>query len=255
MGLRLLVPAGARRADRVIAISEAGRRDLIETLELDPSRIAVVHLGFGFEEQADPTSEVELRARHRLEDAAIVLTVSPALRHKNLGRLIDAFAEVAQERNAMLVVVGHSGLEQEGLRDRVRARGIEDRVRFTGWVTESDLEGLYAAATLFVYPSLLEGFGMPLLEAMRRDVPVACSNASALPEVAGNAAEMFDPYDVGAIAAAIRRLVDDEGRREQLVERGRQRYPLFSWERAARATLDVYRAVLSERNSARTSHQ
>jgi glycosyltransferase involved in cell wall biosynthesis len=251
-GLRLLVPAGARRADRVIAISEAGKRDLVETLGLDPSRIEVVHLGFGSRQQPAATTEAELRERYQLGNAPLLLTVSPALRHKNLERLIDAFAGLAREREATLVIAGHGGLEQEALRDHAHALDIDERVRFTGWVEEQDLEGLYAAASLFVYPSLLEGFGMPLLEAMRRGVPVACSNTSALPEVAGEAAELFDPHDVGAIASAMRRLLDDHERREELVARGRLRYPRFSWERAAWTTLGVYRDVLAERSTSHT---
>jgi glycosyltransferase involved in cell wall biosynthesis len=255
LGLRLLVPPGAHRADRVIAISEAGKRDLIETLGLDPGRIEVVHLGFGFRERADPAPEAELRERYRLGDSAIVLTISPALRHKNLARLIDAFAEVVRDRDAVLVVVGHGGLERDSLVARARERGIEERLRFTGWVDERDLEGLYAAARVFVYPSLLEGFGLPLLEAMRRGVPVACSNVSAMPEVAGDAAELFDPYEAEAIAAAVARLLEDNARREELVARGRERVPRFTWERAARATLALYRDVIGARSSARTNHQ
>jgi glycosyltransferase involved in cell wall biosynthesis len=255
IGLRLLVPAGARRADRMIAISEAVKRDLIETLGVDPARIDVVHNGFGFDGEVDPAPEAELRDRYGLGQASIVLTVSPALRHKNLGRLIEAFAGLTPERPATLVVVGHGGLEQETLRARARELAIEDRLVFTGWVEERDLEGLYEAASLFVYPSLFEGFGMPILEAMRRGLPVACSNTSSLPEVAGDAAELFDPYDPRAIAAAMRRLLDDDERRAELVTRGDRRYRLFTWERSARGTLDVYRDVLAARSSSSTSRQ
>jgi alpha-1,3-rhamnosyl/mannosyltransferase len=162
---------------------------------------------------------------------------------------------VASDRDAVLVLAGHGGLERDALVARARDRGIGERLRFTGWIDDRDLEGFYAAARAFVYPSLLEGFGMPLLEAMRRRVPVACSNVSALPEVAGDAAELFDPYDVEAIAAAVRRLLDDRERREELVTKGLERVPLFTWERAARATLALYRDVLGARNSTRTNHQ
>jgi alpha-1,3-rhamnosyl/mannosyltransferase len=122
---------------------------------------------------------------------------------------------------------------------------VGDRVLFTGWVDDADLEGFYAAATAFVYPSLMEGFGMPVLEAMRRGVPVACSDVSALPEVAGDAAELFDPRDPAAIAAALRTLLSDPQRRDELVRRGHERHPLFTWERAARETQAVYESVLA----------
>jgi glycosyltransferase involved in cell wall biosynthesis len=254
-GLRLLVPAGARRAARVIAISHAGKQDLVETLGLDPDRIDVVHLGFGAGQHPDPTPEAELRERYRLGDAPIVLAVAAALRHKNLGRLIDAFAALARERSAALVCVGHAGLEQQALRERAQAHGLGERMCFTGWIEDRDLEGFYAAARLFIHPNLFDGWALPILEAMRRGVPVACSNATVLVEAAGDAAELFDPRDVGAIAAAIRRLLDDRERREELIARGRLRYPLFKWEKTAQATLDVYRDVLAGRSASRTSHQ
>ena len=255
LGLRALVPTGARRADRVIAISQAGKRDLIDTLGLEPGNVDVVYLGFGMSPAADPLPEAELRDRYGLGDGPVVLTISAALRHKNLERLIRAFARVTAAHDAHLVVVGHSGLEQDALRAAADAQGIADRVVFTGWVDDAVVEGLYAVATVFAYPSLLEGFGLPLLEAMRRDVPVACSNVSALPEVAGDAAELFDPHDDNAIARAVARLLVDAERRGELIARGRERWPQFTWERAARETLAVYDRVLETRRAARTAAQ
>jgi glycosyltransferase involved in cell wall biosynthesis len=255
LGLRVVVPAGARRADRVISISEAGKRDVVETLRLDPAKIDVVYLGFGMPAHAEPAPEPELRERYGLGEVPIVLTVAAALRHKNLDRLLEAFALVADERATRLVVVGHAGLEHSSLRSRAAGLGIGDRVVFTGWIEDGELEGLYAAATAFVYPSLIEGFGMPLLEAMQRGVPVACSNVSALPEVAGQAAELFDPHDPTAIAAALRRLLDDPARRAELIALGERRYPEFTWERAAHGTLETYRRALRARNRDSTHPQ
>jgi glycosyltransferase involved in cell wall biosynthesis len=243
VGLGLVVPAGARRADRVIAISEAGKRDVVETLRLRPERVDVVHLGFAMGDSVAATPEAELRSRFGLGEARLVLTVAAALRHKNLFRLIEAFA-LLDAPDARLVVVGHAGLDQERLRSHAAELGVEQRVHFTGWVEKADLEGLYAAATAFVYPSLMEGFGMPVLEAMYRDVPVACSGVSAMPEVAGGAAELFDPTDPKAIAAAVNRLLDDPDRRNELAARGRERWQAFSWERAAEETLAVYDRAL-----------
>jgi glycosyltransferase involved in cell wall biosynthesis len=125
--------------------------------------------------------------------------------------------------------------------DREAARlGIADRVRFPGWVSDEDLEGLYAAATCFVFPSLIEGFGMPVLEAMERGLPVACSNAASLPEVAGDAVRYFDPLDEAEIAAALAELIEDAELREKLASAGRERARLFSWERTARLTAESY---------------
>jgi glycosyltransferase involved in cell wall biosynthesis len=240
-GLEWLVPLGARRADRVIAISEAGKRDLVETLKLPPEKVDVVYLGFGIEETPVPAPEAELRERFGLRDR-VVMTVAPALRHKNLGRLIGAFAAL-DDPALSLVIVGHKGLEGDALREQAAELGIADRVIFTGWVSDAELEGLYRLASVFAYSTLMEGFGIPVLEAMRRELPVACSNVTSLPEVAGDAAELFDPYDESAIAAAIRRLLDDEARRAELVERGRIRAREFTWEKSARRLLEVYARV------------
>ena len=251
LGLRLVVPAGARRARRVIAISEAGKRDLVETLGLRPDRIDVVHLGFMEPPAAAPAPEDELRERFGLGTAAIVLTVAAALRHKNLARLIEAFAITAKGRDAALVVVGHAGLDKDELRRQAEGLGIGERVRFTGWIDDPDLEGLYRCASAFVFPSLMEGFGMPVVEAMYRGVAVACSNVSAMPEVAGDAAELFDPTDANAIAAALTRLLDDPERRAELVARGHERWKAFSWERAAVETLEVYERALGAESRSR----
>jgi glycosyltransferase involved in cell wall biosynthesis len=250
LGLRLVVPAGARRANRVIAISEAGKRDIVRTIGVSPSKVDVVHLGFAMKDAAAPTPERELRARFGLGEGVLILAVAAALRHKNLLRLLEAFA-LLDTRDARLVVVGHAGLDQERLRRRAAELGVGERLHFTGWVDEADLEGLYAAATAFVYPSLMEGFGMPVLEAMYRGVPVACSNVSAMPEVAGDAAELFDPTDSRAIAAAAARILDDPARRQELVARGRERWKAFSWERAVEETLGVYARALGADNRSR----
>jgi glycosyltransferase involved in cell wall biosynthesis len=251
LGLRLVVPAGARRARRVIAISHAGKRDLVETLRLEPDRIEVVHLGFMEPPVAEPAPEDQLRARYGLAAGPIVLSVAAALRHKNLARLVEAFATAQEGRDASLVIVGHAGLDTERLRGQAQQLGIGARVHFTGWIDDAELEGLYRCASAFVYPSLMEGFGMPVLEAMYRGVAVACSNVSAMPEVAGDAAELFDPAEPDAIAAALTRLLDDPVRREQLVARGHERWKAFSWERAAEETLDVYERALDADSGSR----
>jgi glycosyltransferase involved in cell wall biosynthesis len=222
MGLKALVGAGARRATRVHAISEFTKRDVVERLGVPAERVDVVLNGFGIEREERATPATELRTRLGLGDERVVLCVSAALEHKNLGRLIEAMEGV----DARLVVVGHRGRE--------RLEGAT----FTGWVDDADLEGLYALATCAVYPSLFEGFGMPPLEAMARGVPLACSNATSLPEVTGDAAVLFDPRDVTAMRAAIRRVLDDPP--PGLVERGRARAQQFTWERCARGVWEIY---------------
>ena len=128
---------------------------------------------------------------------------------------------------------------------RAQQLGIGERVVFTGWVSDAELEGLYRLATVFAYPSLMEGFGIPILEAMQRGVPVAAANATSLPEVAGDAADLFDPLDEEAIAGAVARLLDDDHRRIDLVRRGAARAREFTWEKSARGLLGVYERVLA----------
>lgn len=234
VGLRALVGPGARRADRVLTGSEWTKTDVAARLGIPPDRIDAVPHGFGQRRSAAVTSEAELRERYGLGAARVVLCVSAALEHKNLDRLVDAMDGV----DARLVIVGHAGREGE----RLARRAV-----FTGWIPSQDLEGLYALAACCAYPSLHEGFGLPVLEAMVREVPLACSDATALPEVAGDAVEYFDPLSTPAIAAAVTRLLDDRARAQELVERGRQRWPQFTWERAARGVLASYDRALASR--------
>jgi glycosyltransferase involved in cell wall biosynthesis len=244
-GLELIVPRAARHAAAVIAISDYGRSDIATQLRVPPESIFVTPLAPAGLGRDAPTPEAELRERLALGDSELVLCVSAGLAHKNLPRLIDGFAPLASERETILVLAGHDGLERDALAAHAAAAGISDRVRLTGWIQRAELEGLYNAARAFAYPSLIEGFGIPILEAMARGLPVACSNAAALPEVAGDAALLFDPHDIGAITDAVRRLLDDAPLREQLIEAGWTRAGQFSWERCALQTLAVYRTVLA----------
>jgi glycosyltransferase involved in cell wall biosynthesis len=248
LGLKALVGPGARRADRVIAISAAVKQDVVDRLRVPADRVDVVHLGFGMQREAQPTLEPELRMRLGLGDGPVVLCVSAALVHKNLERLVDAFGRLGAELPAArLVIAGHAGRERETLMAHARAGGVGDRVVLTGWVDAADLEGLYALAACCTYPSLHEGFGLPVLEAFARGVPVACSDATSLPEVAGDAAELFDPRDLDAMAAAVRRVLTDRARAAELVGRGRDRAGAFTWEAAAKGVLRTYALALHGR--------
>jgi glycosyltransferase involved in cell wall biosynthesis len=242
-GMATLVPASARAADRVIADSEHTRTELVTRLGVAADKIAVVPLGPGADPVA-PTTEADLRARHRLGERPLVLSVSARRPHKNLERLIDAIRGL--DGRATLVLPGYPGPYDAAL----AARGGEC-VRVLGWVSDADLEGLYAAATCLAFPSLAEGFGLPVLEAMRRGLPVACSDASALPEVAGNAALLFHPLSVDSIGAAIARLLDDAALRAALAACGRERAAAFSWQRTADGTLCAYDAALAARRRRR----
>jgi glycosyltransferase involved in cell wall biosynthesis len=239
-GIRLLVPAAARRSARVIADSHSTRADLISLLGIPPERIDVVPLGLGSVERGQPLPERETRERFDLGSRSVLLSLSAKRPHKNLAALIAALALIAPERRPLLVLPGYATWHERELRERADSAGVSADVRFLGWVSAAELEGLWAIARGFVFPSLYEGFGLPVLEAMARGVPVACSNASSLPEVAGDAALLFEPSDERAIAQALERLLGDPAEAERLRARGRQRAREFTWERTARLTLASY---------------
>jgi alpha-1,3-rhamnosyl/mannosyltransferase len=244
-GFHVVLPGVVRRARRVICPSHATRVGVEHTLLVDPGRIDVVPLGIGRPPTVAPTPEAELRRRYGLPRGEIVLTIACGLSHKNTIGLVEAMESLAPARDAILVHVGDDdGPLREQLLARARELGLEGRVHSVGVIDQPDLEGFYACARVYVQPSLMEGFGMPVLEAMRREVPVACSNTSALAEVAGDAAEPFDPNHPASIAAAVGRVLDDPDRRAELIDRGRRRWPTFSWRRTAQETLAVYDRAL-----------
>lgn len=244
LGMRVLVPLAARRSDRVIAISQSTRADIVQLLGTPAAKIDVVPQGFGLSASEAFTPERELRDRLGLGERRVLLSLSAKRPHKNLLALIDAVARIPAERRPLLVLPGYPTWHEADLRERASVLGVERDVRLLGWLPSEQLEGLWRIAAAFVYPSLYEGFGLPVLEAMARGVPVACSNASSLPEVAGDAALLFDPHDQAAIVAAIERLLGDARDAKRLHERGLARTKLFSWERTASLTLDSYRRAL-----------
>lgn len=248
-GLRALVALAARRADRIVTLSEAGRRDIVELLGVDPARIDVVPNGPGADPEAAPAEADALRERLALGPGPIVLSVSAKRPHKNLGRLIDALARLDRDPPPELVIPGYRTAHEAELAGRARAAGVRERVHLPGWLAGAELEGLYRHATCLAFPSLAEGFGLPVLEAMRRGLPVACSRTSAVPEVGGDAALYFDPESVEDIAGALRRLLSDEGLRADLARRGRERARRFSWRASAEGTLGSYERALAGRRS------
>jgi glycosyltransferase involved in cell wall biosynthesis len=242
LGMRALVPLGARRADRVIADSHSTASDLRTYLHIDPRRIDVAPLGVGAP-RGIPEPESAVRARLDAGERPIVLSVSAKLAHKNLLRLIGALARLEESERPLLVLPGYPTPHEAQLRARAAELGLEGDVRFPGWVSAAQLEGLYAAAAAFVFPTLAEGFGLPVLEAMVRGVPVACSDIPVLAEVAGQAALRFDPRSEEAIAAAVSRLLDDPPVAARLAAAGPAWAAQFSWRRTADATLASYARI------------
>ena len=246
VGMRLVVPAAARRSHRIIAVSRNTRDDIVRLFGASPERIDVVPQGLGATARAEPAPEADVRGRFDLGDRRVALSVSAKRPHKNLARLLEALALLPVERRPLLVIPGYPTWYEVELRDRAAALGVAGDVRFLAWIEASELEALYGLADCFVFPSLYEGFGFPVLEAMDRGVPVACSNRSSLPEVAGDAALLFDPESPGAIADAIEQLLVDEALAARLREAGRAQAARFTWEATARGTLASYERALAE---------
>jgi glycosyltransferase involved in cell wall biosynthesis len=249
LGMRVLVPAAARRSHRVLVDAASTKRDLVQHLGTPPDKIDVVPLAAVPRPLMAATPEFQLRARWGLDGRRVVLSVSAKRPHKNVGRLLDALAGIPVERRPALVVPGYRTPYEDELRARAVAVGVAADVVWPEWLPAEDLEGFYALATCVVFPSLYEGFGLPVLEAMARGVPVATSNRSSLPEVAGEAALLFDPEDTAAITAAIERLLSDEAERERLRAAGLYQAAGFTWERTAELTAAAYERALGSRAS------
>lgn len=233
--LHLSTAWNARVATRVIAVSQATKDDLVRHYRVVPDKIAVVH--HGVEERFRPTPDPAAPARYGLPSRYLLYlgTLQP---RKNLERLVQAYGRLPGDAPP-LVLAGAKGWYFERIAAAIAALGLENRVLLPGYVADADVPALLTGATALVYPSLYEGFGLPALEALACGTPVLAANTSSLPEVVGAAGLLVDPLDVGAIAAAMQRLLADEALRAALSQQGRERAKGFSWDRCARETLAV----------------
>jgi len=240
------LPRVLPRVDAIITDSAISKMDIARYLDIGADRIRVVELGVSSRCRPSGSSEqARVREQHGLPPC-YVLSVGSIEPRKNLDRLLRAYHQLWQAgEHRALVVVGAERWRHSGIMQIVKELDLEQRVTFTGHVSDEDLPGVYSAADLFVFPSLYEGFGLPPLEAMACGTPVVCSNTSSLPEVVGDAAITVDPYDVEALAEAMRRVLSDADLANDLRQRGLERAAGFTWERTAKETVEVYREVLS----------
>ena len=238
--LNQVVPRSVNRADRVLADSEATRTDLITHLGTPPDKVDVLYGGVDprFRPEPEPRERERLQDRYDIGDRPYVLAVGTLQPRKNYVRLIRAFSQLTNQQPPQLLIAGGRGWLHENI--FAEAEKHSDRVHILGFVDDADLPALYRNATLFAFPSLYEGFGFPVLEAMACGVPVVCSNASSLPEVAGDAALLIEPSNTDELAAAMARALEDTDLRRDMVARGFVHAAQFTWERAARQLLAAF---------------
>jgi glycosyltransferase involved in cell wall biosynthesis len=235
----------ARQSTLVLADSEATKADLVRAYGVPADKVRVVYLG------CDVPAGAVNQPMPRPYPQPYFLYVGTLQPRKNLERLVAAFAKLAADptlADVKLVLAGRKGWLYDSLFAQVAQWGLTDRVIFPGYVPDEALPDLYRGALAYVFPSLYEGFGLPVLEAQTYGVPVMTANNSSLPEVAGDAALLVDPHDVDAIAAAMRRLATDEALRQDLARRGLSNVKRFSWEKCAAETLAVLEEAARTRN-------
>lgn len=252
MQLRLTVRNTARRAAQIITVSEYSRQDIINTYGIAPDLVSVTP------EAASPTftrvtTETELQRVRQIYaiEGDYILSLCSIQPRKNLVRLIEAYSLLRRSHREgklpQLVLAGKRGwLDNETMRAAQRDE-VNAGIRFTGYVADEHLNALYSAATCFVYPSYFEGFGLPILEAMKCGTPVIAGNRTSIPEVAGEAALLFDPFDVQSLVEALKLVLNDAGYRATLGAKGLQRASDFSWQRTARLTLDAYQRAAAKK--------
>ena len=240
--LQVGVASAVRRADAVIAVTEHSRQDILRWTKVSPAKVHAVHHGLSLPSVSGTDDPGEVKKRKE-EYGSFILCVSAFYAYKNLFRLIEAFQILKSERSIphRLVIIGADTREvtREALARYARSIGAGDSVKLPGRVPSSILPSLYKGADAFVFPSLYETFGLPVLEAMAMGCPLVVSQRSSLSEVAGDAAETADPLNARSIAAALAKVLTQPGRREELIRRGKERVKDFSWEKTARETLKI----------------
>ncbi|HJZ49219.1 MAG TPA: glycosyltransferase family 1 protein, partial [Roseiflexaceae bacterium] len=245
--VRPLIPLIARRAARIITVSEHARADIVRLLRVPPDRVVVVpEAAAAMFHAASAEEQARVRARYQL-DRPYVLYVGTLEPRKNLVRLIRAWHSL-WSRGAIahqLMLVGGRGWQDAAIYATIARIDCGDALRLAGYVPTEDLPALYSAADAFAFPSLSEGFGLPVIEAMACGTPALISTAPALRELAGDAALAVDPCDEQALADALERLLSDAALRADLRARGLRRAGAFSWDRAARRTLAIYQEAIA----------
>ena len=246
---KIMMRHGLERGDRIISVSKNTKTDLMKYFEVDGTKIEVIYSGVGevFRKRVSETEAEACRRKLKFEQPYALFVGNPKP-HKNLHNVVKAFAhalEIYPSDTKLVCVGGRPGTEFK-IRQRAELLGISDRLIWLGHVDSADLPAIYQGATLFLYPTLYEGFGLPVIEAMASGVPVITSNSSALKEIAEGYAHLVDPLDVEQIARAIVQNLSNPEDRGHLAQKGLQRARDFQWKNTAAATLQVYHSVLED---------
>ena len=244
---RTSITLAARRATRVLTVSESSKRDIQRLVDIPPGKVDVIYNSYEPRFAVAPDAETVHRVRERYQlQSEFVLYAGNVKPHKNLERLIEAFHIVRGRGldHLKLILIGDEISRYTALRRAVHRHQLHNYVRFLGYMPEDTLAVMYRLAGVFVFPSLYEGFGLPPLEAMASGTPVVTSNVSSLPEVAGGAAVLVDPYSAEAIADGMYRVLTDNALRADLSRRGPLRASQFSWESSVRRVREIYGQVL-----------
>lgn len=242
---RPVTQLGVKRADVVLTDSESASRDIQAYYRINQAKIHVIGEGVDptFHRESNPLHLVAVRERYGLPER-FILTLGVGRPHKNIETLVEAFARLDPALDAALVIGGEPDPRfPDGVSARIHAHGIASRVLRPGRIQEADLSAVYSLADVFVFPSIVEGFGLPPLEAMACGTPVLASTAAAVSEVVGNAALAFDARDPEQLATLLSRVLTDAALRTTLTQRGQERARVFTWERVARETLKVYASI------------
>ena len=246
--LDVVVPRSVHKANHVIADSQATKDDLIEFYNIPSDKITVLLSGVdsGYQKIKQFVSLMTIRNKYNIPNTPYIFCVGTIQPRKNYSRTIKALKILRDEGYELdFVIAGGKGWLEDEMYQTIKDTGLENHVHLIGFADDEDLPALYSGAECVAFPSLYEGFGFPVLEGMACETPVVTSNLSSLPEVAGDAALLVDPYDIEAIADAIKRILDDSELRQTLIKRGINQASKFTWESSARQLCQIYNDVLA----------
>lgn len=245
--IRNYIKLSSQRADAILTISNCAKKDIVRTLHIPENKVKVIYCGINkklFKPIPDLSLQRLIKRKYGIRKK-FILTVGPLGTRKNHDRLIDAYSILPKyiREDYQLIITGEKKGTYNNLLKKVSEIYLVDDIVFTGFIPEKEMPMIISAASLFVFPSLYEGFGIPLLEAMACGIPILASNVSSIPEVVGSAALLFDPYNINKMANAINRGITDEDLRQKLVQKGFERIKKYSWKNTAKGILGVFEEV------------